>query len=396
MRSVIVWHPGATMSTSDVADGLCDGLRAHGLEVIEYRSDVQIRLHGEMLQRLARDAGGTYSTADVIYKSGKELLADASRARRLHGAEWVIVVSGMYQHPDLLVYLRDAGFRVAVLLTESPYDHEQELDAIDRRAVTGASEPVANVVFTNERTSVAALRAVQPRSYYLPHAWNAARHGAEPQAADHEVPAYDVVFVGTFFEERVEFLGAMRWDGVQLGLYGGTAEIPLMAAAQGPPAYLPEFVRRAVETSARTRLQVAARALEPHVRGGVIPNAMTAALYRRAKVGLNWHRTSKGYGTGAHITRAESVNPRVYELAAMRCFFVSDPRAELADLLPMIPTARTPGECEAVIRRALREPDWRAWVATAAHEAIQGHTWTARAQTVIELLGESGGQVRAA
>lgn len=400
MRSVYVVHPGSSVSTSDVHDGLCAGLRAQGVHVDEYRTDVQIAQHGRLLQWMWEDAGHPpekYTSTDVIYKASKELLLDASRARRLHGTTWVIVVSGMYQHPDTLVYLRDAGFHVAVLLTESPYDAEHELEAIDRRKVTGATETVANVVFTNERTSVAALRQVQPRSYYLPHAWNPARLTdlpTGPEAA--QIPTHDVVFVGTYFEERVRFLADVDWTDIRLGLYGTTEEIRAMAQAPGP-SYLPEFARRACESPAKvTDLQRDARRLERHIRGGYVPNPATQALYRNATVGLNFHRTSKGYLTGQHIATAESLNPRCYELAAAGCFFVSDPRAELADVLPMVPTFQTAMGCEDVIRRALADPAWRAEVAAAAREAVQPHSWTARAGHVIKALEDASARTRVA
>lgn len=396
MHSVIVWHPGTSMSTSDVSDGLVAGLRAEGVHVDEYRTDVQLAQHGKLLESMWQEAGRPaerYTSADVIYKASKELLTDACRARRLHGATWVIVVSGMYQHPDLFVYLRDAGFNVAVLLTESPYDSEHELAAIDRRDVTGAPEPVANVVFTNERTSVETFRRVQPRTVYLPHAWNPAR--LELAQRQDLMPAYDVVFVGTFFEERVEFLSTIVWDDVRLGLYGTTDEIRRMAAAEGP-TFLPEFARRACEAPAKvTPLTRQARRLERHIRGSYVPNVATLGLYRQAAVGLNFHRTSKGYLTGTHITTAESLNPRCYELAAAGCFFATDWRAELDEVLPMVPTFRTPFACEEVIRRALADPAWRAQVAAAARDAVQPHTWQARARTVIETL-TAGRQVRAA
>lgn len=398
--SVMVFHPGTSMSTSDVCAGLIAGLQAHGVHVEEYPLDVQIALHGRLLEWLWQEngrQGQKYTSTDVIYKAGKELLADACRARRLHGVEWILVVSGMYQHPDFLVYLRDVGFKVAVLLTESPYDLEQELEAIDRRAVTGAREPVANVVFTNERTCLEACRAIQPRSDYLPHAWNPAAAAPDP-AQDAQIPSYDVVHVGTYFEERVQFLRDIDWTDLRLGLYGTTDEIRLMARARRGPAWLPESVRRGLEPSrAVTELQAAARIVGRHIRGGYVPTAATQALYRRATVGLNFHRTSKGYLTGAHITApAESLNPRCYELAAAGCFFASDPRAELAERLPMVPTFTSAGECEAIIRRAIAEPAWRQAIAAAAQAAVQPHTWTARARTVLDALASAEGRAVAA
>ena len=107
-----------------------------------------------------------------------------------------------------------------------------------------------------------------------------------------EAPAHDVVFVGTGFDSRVALLSAVDWSGIDLGLYG----------ACGPTC------RR----STRWR---------PFVRAGLVDNARTGALYRKARIGLNLYR-----GTGG--APAESLNPRAYELAADGVFTVAQPRAE--------------------------------------------------------------------
>src|SRR4030095_14464235 len=66
-----------------------------------------------------------------------------------------------------------------------------------------------------------------------------------------------------------------------------------------------------------------------------------AGLYRRARIGLNLHRSSKRYGRGAErVAHAESANPRTYELAACGLFQVSDVRLEIyelfGDAVPMV------------------------------------------------------------
>lgn len=352
-RTVIVWEPGTSMSTNDVCAGLTAGLEAQGIQVETYHTGVHLELADARLKALRRLAGvhgadtpePTY--ADRIYAAAKDLLVDACRWRRMSGATWVFVVSGMYQHPDVIHFLGDCGFRVALLLTESPYDTEHEL-RIAR---------FADVVFTCERSVIDTLRQVNPRSYYLPHAWHPDRHVPSVSVPD-DTPAHDVVFVGTYFDERVQFLAEIDWTGIDLGLYGGTMDI-----------------------DGRTR---AGRRLRPFVRGPFTSNAMTTALYRRATVGLNLHRTSKGYRTGQYVTTAESLNPRDYELAATGCYFVTDPRAELADVLPMVETFTTPRECEALIRRALADSEHRARLAEQAQAAAQPHTWTARVAQMLQ------------
>lgn len=363
MKSCLLWYPGASISTCDVAAGLQYGLEQHGVKVIAYNAEVEIEISGAALDYLWQSRGRPSdlvpSEADKIYRSGKAVVADAARARREHGVEWVIVVSGMYQHPDFLVLLRDCGFKVAMVFTESPYDTEHELKIA----------PIVNAVFTNERTCLEAFRSVNQNSAYLPHAWHPGVHKVMAQAQmEDEVPSHDVVFVGTYFQERVEFLSAIDWSEIDLALYGGTDEIDL-----------------------RTK---AGRRLKPFIKGSYLPNQRTAALYRSAKVGLNFHRTSKGFGPKQpRIEGAESLNPRCYELAATGCYFVSDRRAEADDVFAgHLETFTTSQECEALIRTALTDRAHRSGRALDCHMAVQPHNWANRAAIVVQSLDEIDGR----
>lgn len=345
--TVVLWEPGANVSTCDVASGLASGLEALGVRVWRYPTGVYLELGKKQLHwvwELGQRTQPRPTPAQAIHTAAEPLLAKACAARREYGASWVVVVSGMYQHPDFFVYLRDCGFRVALVLTESPYDIEHEIKVAR----------LVNCVFTNERTAVDALRNVNPMTFYLPH--------AAPAIASESVRmrTHDVVFVGTYFDERQEFLASIDWTGIDLGLYGGIDQI-----------------------DKRTR---DGRRLAPFCRGGFTQQPETLGLYDAARVGLNLHRTSKGFRTGQYITHAESLNPRCYELAARGAFFVSDARAELAEVFPAVPTFTTPAECEALMRRALSDEPWRAGVAADTRAAAQAHDWHQRAVQVWETL----------
>jgi spore maturation protein CgeB len=359
VKSVILWHPGSSVSTSDVAAGIQDGLEHAGVKVLPYRAEAEIAIAGASLEYLWRKQGAPEklrpNEADKIYRSGKAIVADAARARIEHGVEWVFVVSGMYQHPDYYILLRSCGFKVALVCTETPYDIEYELRAAKH----------ADVVFTNERSSLPVFQAVHPRAYYLPHAWHPGVHLVMAEAARDatEMPAHDVVFVGTFFQERIDFLASIDWTGIDLGLYGGTEDL-----------------------DGRTK---AGKKLKPFVRGQLLRNAKTAALYRQAKVGLNFHRTSKGYGPHtSHIAHAESINPRCYELAATGCYFVTDYRAEMQDVFgDALQTFTNARECEALIREALADDAVRLERASRCRQAVQAQTWRHRTSVLLDAVG---------
>jgi spore maturation protein CgeB len=363
MPRVLVVHPGASWSTADVYDGFTFGLRHWGVEVIEYRLDGRIEHEHKAMAALYRRAKVAHkdlpkpTRLDTVYKASEGAIGMALKKR----ADVVVVMSAMFFHPEALVSLRRANTKVVLLCTESPYDVAEEArvaELITRADEYGgvAVNPLSGV-WTNERSSVPTFQAVNPRAGYLPHAWHPERHMATPQPLDGEVPAHDVVFVGTGtgFQERIEFFEAIDWTGIDLGLYGSWDGL-----RQKSP--IRSFVRQAQ-----------------------VKNAMAAALYRRAKVSLNFYRKSKGFGAGApRIAYAESLNPRAYELAACGAFHLSDPRAEVAEKFgDLVPTFTTAGEAEALIRQWLADDAGRAAVAAQLPARVAEDSWVHRARQVI-------------
>lgn len=346
MRLLVV-GPGASWSTADVEAGLRYGLEQHGVHVVQYRLDQRIDRSKRWLYTAWRRARKTNpdiekpTTADVFYQAGLGALEMALR----HQVDAVLVVSAMFLHPDVIVLMKRAGLRLVVLFTESPYDTEQEV-------------PIARLVdgcWTNERSALTAFEAVNPRSGYLPHGWHPGRHRADVLKDDATVSAHDVVFVGSAFQERVEWLSSIDWTGIDLGLYGNWTAL----GSRHP--------------------------LRRFVHGGCVQNVTAAALYRRAKVGLNLYRTSMGFGKDApRIAHAESLNPRAYELAACGAFSLSTYRAEIADVFgDRVPTFADPDEASVLIRRWLTDPNGRAQIQAALPACVAESSWGHRAAQVI-------------
>lgn len=347
MRRVLLAEPGASWSTADVAAALLHGLEHHGVTVYRYRLDQRIDRSNRWLYSQWRRVKRTKpdiekpTVSDVFYQAGIGALEMALRAQ----VDLVLVVSAMYMHPDVLHLMRRAGLKVAILFTESPYDLAKELDLA--KIVTGC--------WTNERSSLRAFRGVNSMSGYLPHGWHPERHKTGPQPGDENIPAHDVVFVGSAFQERIAWLSDIDWTGIDLGLYG-------MWNALGSRHPLRRFVR-----------------------GQVTANAMTAALYRRAKVGLNLYRTSMGWGKQApQIRHAESLNPRAYELAACGAFYLSTYRAEVSDVFgELIPTFESPAEASALIRDWLPNVEGRARIAEQLPFCVREMSWVSRTKALM-------------
>lgn len=349
MRICII-HPGATTSISDVYDGLLNGLKANGHEVVQYKLSDRIVRAGEFLSyiwKLEKKRGRLRekpNTADILYQACCDSIPRILR----FNPDWTIVVTGMYYPKYFLQLLRNANLRVGLLLTESPYDD----DAQERLA------SYVTAVWTNERTSVDRLRISNPNTFYLPHAYDQERHTPEATEEDAKVKAHDVVFVGTCFQERIELLSRVDWTGIDLGLYGNWDDL-----------------------GSRSKLR-------KYVCGEDTENKTTAALYRKAKIGLNLYRNSKGFGRNApKIQRAESLNPRAYELAACGAFHLSDERDELKEIFgELVPTFEDAESLETQIRWWLDDDKGRAEIGRQLPTLVAPHHWQNRAKDLVDIL----------
>lgn len=350
MLKILLVHPGASWSTADVEAGLRFGLEEHGVHVIPYRLDTRIahtsrfmHMVSRLNRRKQKDAK-IPNFADCLYQASAGVIERALR----YQVNVVFLVSAMYFHPDILVLLKRAGLRVVILFTESPYDLENEL----------LMAQLADGCWTMERSCVSEFQRAQPNSGYLPHAWHPKRHRPEAQEGDADVPSHDVVFVGSSFRERLAWFRSIDWTGIDLGLYG------LWDLADDEPL--------------KTHLKIA----------DAISNDFTAALYRRAKIGLNLYRKSQGFGEKApFILHAESMNPRGYELAACGAFHLSDYRAEVVERFNgHVPTFRTSDEAVVLIRQWLNDNDGRKRIAADLPVLVEGSSWTDRAATVLSDL----------
>lgn len=347
MTRVLLVGAGAEFSIKDVENGYYAALQHElGPDLYYYDLGSRLTLAQRWLTWLwtarGKDPARRPGWPDAVYRGGIEALELALR----YEVDWVLVISGMFLHPDAVGLMRRAGLRTAVLFTESPYEDEPQA------RLAG----LVDMCWTTERTSVTRLRAANPHAAYLPHAFDPARHAPMSAADDdHDVPAHDVVFVGTGFAERCELLEQVDWTGVDLGLYGTWTLL-----------------------GSRHKLRRA-------IRGGTVDNARTAALYRRAKIGLNLYRASQQYGRKTpRVQGAESLNPRAYELAACGNFQLSDWRAEVNETFGWsVPTFTTAQELERLVREYLERPADRAAATTMARRLVAPHTFAARAAQVL-------------
>ena len=295
------------------------------------------RAWGRELRANARHQGATTKRTDfVLDKWGVTLKAslDAVEEALRFNADWVVIICGIGFHPDAVVFLRRAGRRVAAIFTENPY--------ADKNAAQFAS--VCDRVFVNDRTS---LRAV-PGSIYLPTAYDQEIH--RPGVAEPLEPC-DVRFIGTGFKERVRLLSRVNWDGVDLRIRG--------------------FWPAARNTS-----------IWPNVGGGefrLTPNEEARGYYAGAKINLNLYRHDG--------PPAESMNPRAYELAAMRLFSLhEDARPETREVFGNSVgyfDSGSPISLQAQVVHYLQSDSLRERMAELSWEKVQGHHYDARTASLL-------------
>lgn len=357
---ILLCHPGAVFSTHDVYAGLLSALKAQGHEVITYgltNELIAAEVGLEALYNLAMKNGKDVdkpTQADVFYRAGMGMLERCFRQFKgiREPIDFVLIVSGMYTHPDTIISLVNAGIKVGMIYTESPYQDEFQTRV----------GKYCDWAFTNEKTSVEVLQEAgyddpfsrTRRVFYLPHAFDAENHKPVNVVYD-DVPQHDVVFVGTFFKERIDLLEGVDWTGIDLGLYGTTD----LMDDDSP--------------------------LRQYIVDGTVPNEQTHKLYHNSKIGLNIYRTSVDYNKfSPTIEGAESVNPRVLELAASGTFFLSDDREEHREIFgSTLPSFSNSSELEKLIRYYLSHEQERKVIARSLPSLVLGRSFDAMAKRVI-------------
>lgn len=321
-RILFVWT-SAEFSTYDVARGYRAALEKTGrFNIRDYRLHARMKHH-------ARGFGEERAqNLNLLTRVASEnIVVEAIR----HNADLVLIISGMGLHPDGVWMLRKAGFRTAVIFTESPYNDREQ------REFHGVYPEMQ--CFTMERTS--ATRGWK----YLPCAYDPEVH----RRCEDTHQNLDVFLVGTMWKERIELFERVDWTGLRVKFKG---------AWVAPPTPEESSIGQFFDPALTTNLQA-------------------PKLYSAARICLNMFR--------AH-PNAESLNPRVYEVTACKSFLLTDERAELRDVFNGSVATFTLDNLGEQIRYWLEKPAERVDMIEAAYEAVKPHTFDARVETLLSSL----------
>ena len=336
---VLVVHPGAHYSVSDVYDGLCKGLAAQGCEVgqinlgdrLDLYSGAHINQGGEWVKAFSRE--------DAIKLAAKGIEVGCY--------EWwpdvVVIVTGTFIPPEVWGVLARRPHHVVLWATESPYEDDRQY----------RTARYVDTMIVNDPVNLNSYFEVNPRSWYLPHSYDPDRHKPGRAAKGQ---GCDFAFVGTGFPSRIEFFEKVDWTGIDAKFAGNWS----LVADDSPlaPLLVPNHL-------------------------DCLDNNDTAKLYRSAKVSANLYRKETSFeGT----SDGWAMGPREVELAACGTFFLREARGEGDEVLSMLPTFETPAEFEDLLRWWLAHPKERKSAAAQARVAIADRSFAETASRLLSLI----------
>lgn len=333
MRAMVV-HPGPHFSVADVHAGWVKGLRANGVETVDFNLDARLDFYAQAYRK--KDHGWVLALqpddAAVLACKGIEA------ACYEFWPDVVIIISGFYIADFVYEVMRARGHKIVIVHTESPYEDDRQLGIADRAHLNVLNDP------TN-------LDRYPKGSVYIPHGYDPDVHRpAEPEPALRS----DFAFVGTGFPSRCQFFEAVDWGDID-------------AVFAGNWQYLKD-------TSP----------LEPflaHEKNECCPNDQTARLYHSTKASANLYRKE-----ASASAEGWAMGPREVELAACGVFYLREARGEGDELFPMLPTFDGPQDFGDQLRWWLSHDTARQEAAAKAREAVADRTFANHAAELLRLL----------
>lgn len=333
---VLLIRPGPNFSVADVARGWVKGLGLNGCHVADFNFDDRLSFYES-----ASVPDGDGNLVKAFDVQGAVRLANQSLLSVVYSywPDVVVIVSGFYIAPDVFGLLRDRGHKIVMLHTESPYEDDKQLERAQ----------LCDVNVLNDPTNIDRFPA---GTMYLPHAYDPDVHKPTGDVG----PYSDLAMVGTGYPSRIEFLERVDWSGLEVILAGNWD-----ALSEDSPL-LPFLA---------------------HARDECLPNDQAANLYRAAKASANLYRRETTEGGGAD---GWAMGPREVELAATGCFYLTEPRGENREVLPMVPTFSDPDDFGEQLRWWLTHDRERDRVVGHARAAIADRTFENHAKRLLEAL----------
>lgn len=352
----LIGHPGPQFSVADVYEGWAEALRGLGEDVYEFNLDRRLQVYDAALAETGNADGTGHPQVRKMFTQQQAIMLAAGTIFEDLYKWWphvVLLISAFFYPPEFLDIMRDRGHKVVLLMTESPYQDDEQL----------ARAAHADLTLLNDPVNIARYRDVC-RAEYMPHRYRESVHHPGPGRADLRS---DLAFVGTGFASRIRFFEAMHATGHLGGLDVLLAGVwPHLAENSPLRKYLADGADELVQCT---------------------DNDETAEIYRSTRAGINFYRRE---AEDTHLGEGWAAGPREIEMAATRLFFLRDPRPEGDELFPMLPVFDGPEDAAEKLRWWLARDSAREAAAAAAREAVSDRTFTNGAIELLKLLGEQG------
>ena len=332
---ILTVPPGPQFAVADVHRGWTDALSQYA-EVRSFNFDERLMFHEEAL----RGKVGEHERGHVACRQVAEQLRGACFDFQ---PDALVITSGFFVPPETYDIIRSRGIKIVVLLTESPYEDPAQYHIAGR----------SDLAFINDPTNLDTFRQHQPRTFYLPHAYDPARHHPKPPSAD---LICDFGWVGTAFPSRIAFFEQVDWRGADVALAGNWQELD-------PSSPLVKYLVH---------------------DEGCFHNDATVDLYTSCKASANIYRKE---AVNDDHSDGWAIGPREVELAACGTFFLREPRPEGDDLFPFLPTFDGPGDFSEQLAWWLAHDLERTEAARLAREAVADFTFDHRARFLLNQLG---------
>lgn len=333
---ILTVEPGPEFSVADVHKGWTDAL-GELAEVRNFNLSDRITFIENAIRGKVPEMEKGHIAARMVAEQLRAACFD-------YWPDLVVITSAFLVPPETYDMIRGRGIRIAVILTESPYeDPAQRLIAAR-----------ADLAIINDPMNLDAYREDQPNTYYCPQAHDPRIH--HPGPAVSELCA-DFGWVGTAFPSRLLWFQSVDWTGVDVALGGNWQEL-----SDTDP--LNQFLL--------------------HDKSGCFPNNYTADLYRSVKASVNLYRKE---GAEGH-SEGWAMGPREVELAACGTFFLREPRPESDEVLAMLPTFDGPEDFREKLDWYLTHDDERTAVVSAAMAAVSDRTFINNARFLLDRVND--------
>lgn len=367
MKVLAVGSPH-TASTRDVWKKLVAGLEANGVDVQPFDLLPRVSIFEEMaemfkLRKLALPEDWTATTMAYEPILGAAIY---------HDCDTVIVVSPQYFPTQISTLLRKVGIKTAAYFTECPYEDEIHMPLV---------ASTFDYSLVSDLHSVGLFESFCEQVMYVPHSYLPSLHYPP---ADEDAREDNTIFVGTGYQERVDFLAGVDWP-VPLEVHGGYWKWPKKASKKIKTHNA--TTRRTPFTRLTETVTLKAGSRPP--ASAVVGPEDCAELYRKSATSFSLHRSQKYWGAEDTIVEGDaySLGPRNWELAACRTFQVSDYRQELIDVFgDTVPVYETGRELGALLKRAFDDPLWRKELAVEQCERAKPYTSQNVMRPVAEFL----------